>query len=68
MTTETHALEAAFGHALTFLKSLDRRRVAPADGLEELRRKLARPIPEQPMDAARVIDELVADASGGIMA
>jgi len=68
MTTETRALQAAFRHALSFLEGLDRRGVAPVDGLEELRGKLVRPLPEGPMDAAQVVDDLVADASGGLMA
>lgn len=68
MTTETRALQAAFGHALSFLDGLDRRGIAPVDGLDALRRKLVRPLPERPTDAVKVIDDLVADASGGIMA
>jgi aromatic-L-amino-acid decarboxylase len=67
MTTEQRTLQAAFGHALSFLESLEQRHVAPIDGLDELRQKLFRPLPERSMDAASVINELVADASGGIM-
>jgi aromatic-L-amino-acid decarboxylase len=65
---ETHqALEAAFGHARTFLDSLPSRSVAPVDSLDALRRKMVRPLPERPLAASTVIDELVADASGGIL-
>ncbi len=66
--SEAHrALEAAFGHARAFLDSLPSRPVAPADSLDALRRKMSRPLPEGTLAASAVIDELVADASGGIM-
>jgi aromatic-L-amino-acid decarboxylase len=66
--SEAHlALEAAFGHARTFLDSLPSRSVAPADSLDVLRKKMIRPLPAGPLAASAVIDELVADASGGIM-
>lgn len=66
--SEAHlALEAAFGHARRFLDSLPSRSVAPADSLDVLRTKLVRPLPAGPFAADAVIDELVADASGGIM-
>lgn len=68
MSQESRALHAAFGHALSFLDSLPDRRVAPVDGADTLRRKLQRPLPEAPTDAVSVIEDLVADASGGIMA
>ncbi|MEQ1755192.1 MAG: aminotransferase class V-fold PLP-dependent enzyme [Micropepsaceae bacterium] len=68
MASEQPVLETALGHALNYLDSLDARSVAPVDGLDALRRKLGRPLPERQTPAVRVIDELVADATGGIMA
>ena len=62
------ALERASLHALAFLEALDAMPVAAPDSLAELRHKLSRPLPERGMDAARVVDELVADAAGGINA
>ena len=67
MSDTDRALEAAFGHARAFLDSLPSRSVAPVDGLDVLRQKMTRPLPERPLAAPIVIDELVADASGGIM-
>ena len=67
MSDAHRALEAAFGHARAFLDSLPSRPVAPADSLDALRGKMSRPIPEGTLAASAVIDELVADASGGIM-
>lgn len=67
MSQESRALQAAAEHALSFLAGLGERRVAPVDPTDVLRRKLQRPLPETPTDAVRVINELVADASGGIM-
>lgn len=67
MSEADPALAAAFGHARAFLDSLPTRAVAPADGLDILRRKMDRLLPERPLAASTVIDELVADASGGIM-
>ena len=67
MSDTDRALEAAFGHARAFLDSLPSRSVAPVDGLDVLRQKMSRPLPERPLAAPIVIDELVADASGGIM-
>ncbi len=61
------ALERALGHALAHLHGLDQNPVAATASLAELRGRFARPLPEEGTDAARVIDELVADAAGGIL-
>jgi len=55
-------------HASDYLDGLDRRPVSATAGADELRRRLARALPERPRDAALVIDELVRDVDGGILA
>jgi len=54
-------------HASAYLDGLDSRPVGATAGAEELRRRLARPLPEQPSDAIQVIDDLVRDVEGGIV-
>ncbi len=61
------ALERALGHALAHLDGLDQAPVAATATLAELRGRLARPLLDAGLDPARVIDELVADAAGGIL-
>jgi glutamate/tyrosine decarboxylase-like PLP-dependent enzyme len=61
------ALERALAHALAHLDGLDDAPVTATATLAELRDRFARPLPEEGTDAARVIDELVADAAGGIL-
>jgi aromatic-L-amino-acid decarboxylase len=61
------ALRRAAEHAFAFLDSLDTRPVATTAGLEALRARLARPLPDAGLPATQVIDELVADASPGIL-
>ena len=53
-------------HALAHLDALETAPVAVRASLDDLRRALGRPLPEQGLPAAQVIDELVADAQGGI--
>jgi glutamate/tyrosine decarboxylase-like PLP-dependent enzyme len=60
------ALEHALTHALSHLEQLDRNPVAASTSLEALRARLAKPFASEPMDATRVIDELVQDSAGGI--
>lgn len=65
--TDRQALERAAHHALAYLDTLDTRPVKASATLEELRARLARPLPEHGMPAAQVIDELAADAGPGIV-
>ncbi len=60
-------LETAFRHALAHLDSLASAPVAPRASLQELRARLARPLADNPVGATQVIDDLIADAAGGIM-
>jgi len=61
------ALERALGHALAYLGSLEHSSVAAPTTLAELRARLARPLLDDGIDAARVVDELVADVAGGVL-
>ena len=60
------ALERALTYSLHHLDSLDQAPVAAAATLEALRARLTRPLADTGMDAAQVLDELVADTAGGI--
>ena len=59
-------LRRAAEHAFEYLGALETRSVAATAGLEDLRTRLARPLPEAGTPAAQVLDELVADATPGI--
>jgi len=61
------ALERAVGYALSHLESLDQLPVCASATLDELRARLDRPLTEEGSDAVTVIDELVRDATGGIL-
>jgi glutamate/tyrosine decarboxylase-like PLP-dependent enzyme len=65
MTTPS-ALDRAHAHALAFLDQLDDRPVAARAGVEALRARFMRPLPEAGCDPAMVVDELVAAADPGI--
>ena len=67
MGHERQALERALEHALAHLESLDSSSVGATATLEDLRRALARPLPDRGTPAPRVVDELVADAAGGLL-
>lgn len=67
--TRSHppALSRAAEHAFAYLASLDTRPVATTAGLDELRARLSRPLPERGTPADQVVDELAADAAPGIL-
>ncbi len=60
------ALDRASHHAKTFLERLDNLPVEATVGYDELKRRLARPLADEGLDPARVIDELASDVEGGI--
>ena len=60
-------LEGALSHAVDYLDALDTAPVGATATLEELRARLARPLVQDGLDAAQVIDELVKDSAGGIL-
>ena len=64
---EQATLARATELSLAFLGSLDSAPVGPTATVAELRRRFARPLPDDGVDPVRVIDELVRDAVGGIM-
>lgn len=60
-------LETASRLALSYLARLDRLPVAPTVGLDELRRRLARPLNDDGTPPEQVITELASDVEGGIL-
>jgi glutamate/tyrosine decarboxylase-like PLP-dependent enzyme len=66
-STEVRALHLAVKHAIAHLEGLDRTPVGPTAAPETLRRRFLKELADEPMDAAQVIDELVADSEGGII-
>lgn len=60
-------LEQTLTHALTYLEQLEQCPVGATTGLSELRQRLGRRLPDAGIEASRVIDELVADTTGGII-
>jgi glutamate/tyrosine decarboxylase-like PLP-dependent enzyme len=60
-------LERATELALSFLQSLDAAPVCATTSLPELRRRFARPLPDDGVDPVTVIDELARDAAGGLL-
>ncbi len=61
------ALQRAVVHARAFVAALGDTPVRPTVGLAELRSRFAGPLPEGPSDPAAVIDELAANAEGGLV-
>jgi glutamate/tyrosine decarboxylase-like PLP-dependent enzyme len=67
MTQLRSLLEMTAGHAAEFLEGLETAPVAATATLPELRRALARPLPQTGLSAEQVIEELVHDVDGGIL-
>jgi glutamate/tyrosine decarboxylase-like PLP-dependent enzyme len=61
------ALERAVHHSLEHLRALDISPVGATRDLETMRRRLMKPLGDESIPADQVIDELVADSSGGII-
>ena len=64
---QDHALDTAFRHARAYLASLGSRPVAAQADLDTLRRHLAKPLEDEGLDPATVLDELVRDAEPGLI-
>ena len=62
-----HALERAFVHSRAYLDGLDVTSVAATATRYELRARLLRPLADDGVEPARVIDEMVADSAGGLL-
>ncbi|MEO9014470.1 MAG: aminotransferase class V-fold PLP-dependent enzyme, partial [Terrimesophilobacter sp.] len=61
------ALERAHAATIRWLTSVPTRPVGPSATADELRTRFAAPLPDQPTDAAAVIDELAELAEPGLM-
>lgn len=61
------ALQRAADHAVDYLNTLDHASVAATIAAEELRQRLARPLPETGVSAPVVVDDLVRDVQGGLL-
>lgn len=64
----TAALDRAREHASSWLGSLQERPVGPGMDADQLLARFARPLQEEPLDAAAVVDELARLAEPGLMA
>ena len=62
-----NTLKRALDHSLRHLESLDTSPVDATRDLATVRRQLMKPLGAGPLPAAQVIDELVADAAGGLI-
>ncbi|MEO5664684.1 MAG: aminotransferase class V-fold PLP-dependent enzyme [Nocardioides sp.] len=65
---ENSALDRAHAHALTWLASLDERRVPPTATVAEVAASLGTDLPDGPTDPAEVIDHLAAACELGLTA
>jgi len=62
------ALDAAQRHSLEHLETLNDRPVGATRSVEDLRQSLLKPLADEGLDAAQVVEELVADVKGGLHA
>ena len=60
-------LHRAVTHALAFLDDLDTTSISATTSLQQLRQRLGHRLDDHGLDAARVIDDLVADTQGGLV-
>jgi glutamate/tyrosine decarboxylase-like PLP-dependent enzyme len=60
-------LDRTATHAAAYIDTVNSRPIATTASIEELRARLAKPVPEASTDAVQVIDELVRDTEGGIL-
>lgn len=60
-------LRQTAGHAADFYEALGGRRACVSAGVQGLRDVLGRPVPDEPVDASRVIAELVRDVEAGLL-
>ena len=65
--TARSLLDLTAAHATRYLETVDSRPLAATASLEELRARLAKPLPEASTAAEQVIDDLVRDTAGGIL-
>jgi glutamate/tyrosine decarboxylase-like PLP-dependent enzyme len=60
-------LDGTAAHAAAYLETVNSRPIATTASVDELRARLAKPVPELPTEPMQVIDELVRDTAGGIL-
>ncbi len=60
-------LDLTAAYAAGYIDTVNARPIATTASIEELRGRLAKPLPEASTDAVQVIDDLVRDAEGGIL-
>jgi glutamate/tyrosine decarboxylase-like PLP-dependent enzyme len=66
--SEVSLLNRTTEHALSYLESLDDRAVCATATVAELRAALSKPLSETGVETEQVIDELVHDVAGGLLA
>jgi glutamate/tyrosine decarboxylase-like PLP-dependent enzyme len=59
-------LERAAERGIEYIESLDERPVRPTATIAEVRRRLDHPLPDEPMDALEVVEELAREAEPGL--
>jgi hypothetical protein len=64
---ERALLDLAAGHAADYIDGLPSRPVAAACDLEELRRRLGRPLSASGLPPEDVLNDLVRDVEGGLL-
>jgi glutamate/tyrosine decarboxylase-like PLP-dependent enzyme len=65
---ETSLFKRTTEHALSYLESLNDRPVCATATVAELRAALSKPLPDTGIETEQVIDELVHDCAGGLLA
>ena len=68
MSNDRNVLELAARYGIEYIESLDSAAVDATVSLEELRARFQRPLQDAGVDAKQVIEDLVADADGGLVA
>jgi hypothetical protein len=66
-TQEVAVLDAVLMHAKAYIGSLQTAKVSSGLTVEELRTRFAQNLPVEEADPCDVIEQLVSDASGGIL-
>lgn len=65
---DTEVLQRALQHASNYLEQIGDRPIGTSASLADLRAQLGQNFPEQGLPASQVLDDLVRDAEGGILA
>ena len=68
MSDDHKALHRVLKHSIEYIDSLAEREVGPSATLHELRERLGKELTDEGLPAEQVIDELVSDVEGGLLA